>query len=782
MSYPLGVVTRTITVGDSITVESGTDVTVRATLRSSRGLVWVATGERAVSVPEVRKSATAGDAVTFTPPVTDQSGWRDLATGALIDVSVPGSHTHTYNIELVALRAGLPVDHRLIGPFALPTGDGSPVVADLLVEADTVPGLLVPDALTPRMDALESEMSNLGGSIGGAVADYLTANPPVGPKGDPGADGDIGPQGPKGDPGADGDVGPVGAQGPQGDPGADGDIGPQGPKGDPGPAGAQGFDVSGTASELADATSVFVAAAVAAKAAGRATLSVAPGAYNVPGIHPDDILDLYLVGDGVTLTGSPAPNLYPFSTAEYGGQSARSTSGGGRGVVAFEIDDALPNHWTDVFPLCKELGITMGTGWHTDNGARWIKEAHRHGWEIISHMPYDGDWTAHALASFESACADSLNVIEDTIGTREGIGLIFPRHLKNAEMERVASKYYTRGRGSAETRIYPRVSGHPWQVSALAADNHLPGTVSETLKSILRSVSAQDGQIVLYIHVNSTTQADRLAALRELVPFIRSLGMDIKNPGQVWGATNVFLDPYDEQETWALTGSAVRTTSKAYKGAKSVEITAPTNSTINFGFAHLTPRTGMFAAFRFSTRIDTAGFSVSSAGWGLSLLIAEQRRTLSGGSIYPVEVATSRILPESGTAQSPLSWRAVRKMLYFTPAGLRAQVRLSSANVVSGSFLVDEAKLDFVDYVPSVEFVATLNGTTPVTVDTFIAGLGRCGVIITPLALVAGKITHTVSATRLEVKSSDATDTAQVKVTITPGPPYESMSPETTGA
>ena len=38
MSYPLGVVTRTITVGDSITVESGTDLTVRATLRSSRGL------------------------------------------------------------------------------------------------------------------------------------------------------------------------------------------------------------------------------------------------------------------------------------------------------------------------------------------------------------------------------------------------------------------------------------------------------------------------------------------------------------------------------------------------------------------------------------------------------------------------------------------------------------------------------------------------------------------------------------------------------------------------
>ena len=143
MAYPLDVVTRTITVGDSLTVESGTDLTVRATLRSSRGLVWVATGERAVSAPEVRESVTAGDAVTFTPPVTDQSGWRDLATGALIDVSAPNAHTHTYTIELKTLSGGRPVDSRTIGPFTLPTGDGSPVDADLLIEAGTVPGLPV---------------------------------------------------------------------------------------------------------------------------------------------------------------------------------------------------------------------------------------------------------------------------------------------------------------------------------------------------------------------------------------------------------------------------------------------------------------------------------------------------------------------------------------------------------------------------------------------------------------------------------------------------------------
>ena len=158
MSYPLGVVTRTITVGDSITVESGTDLTVRATLLSSRGLVWVATGERAVSSPEVRKSAAAGASVTFTPPVTDQAGWRDLATGSLIDVSAPNAHTHTYTIELKTLSGGRPVDSRTIGPFTLPTGDGSPVDADLLIEADTVPGLLVsvPDAWGGMVAAAEA--------------------------------------------------------------------------------------------------------------------------------------------------------------------------------------------------------------------------------------------------------------------------------------------------------------------------------------------------------------------------------------------------------------------------------------------------------------------------------------------------------------------------------------------------------------------------------------------------------------------------------------------------
>ena len=251
MSYPLGVVTRTITVGDSITVESGTDLTVRATLRSSRGLVWIATGERAVSAPEVRESVAAGEAVAFTPPVTDQSGWRDLATGALIDVSAPNAHTHTYTITLVTLRGTRQIDRRVIGPFPLPTGDGTPVDAGLLIAADTVPGLLVsvPDAWSEQVAAAEAAAEAAASVAEVAVNEYLTANPPpAGPQGPQGETGPAGAQGETGPTGPQGETGPQGPTGPQGDPGpagvdgADGATGPQGDPGPQGPAGPAGAD------------------------------------------------------------------------------------------------------------------------------------------------------------------------------------------------------------------------------------------------------------------------------------------------------------------------------------------------------------------------------------------------------------------------------------------------------------------------------------------------------------------------------------------------------------
>lgn len=156
MAYPAGVVLRTVTAGHSIAAESGTDLVLTGRIIASRDLIR--DGVRMPSSPESDVSIPGG-VVSFSVPVSDQSGYRDLATGAIIDVSVPDSHTHTYTIKLVTTRDGRQVGpERTIGPFALPTDDLSPVDADTLITAETVPGLLVsvPDSWSASVAAAEA--------------------------------------------------------------------------------------------------------------------------------------------------------------------------------------------------------------------------------------------------------------------------------------------------------------------------------------------------------------------------------------------------------------------------------------------------------------------------------------------------------------------------------------------------------------------------------------------------------------------------------------------------
>lgn len=75
------------------------------------------------------------------------------------------------------------------------------------------------------------------------VNDYIDANADklaiVGPQGEQGIQGEIGPQGPQGEQGPEGRMGPMG---PQGEQGIQGEVGPQGEKGDPGEQGSTGKD------------------------------------------------------------------------------------------------------------------------------------------------------------------------------------------------------------------------------------------------------------------------------------------------------------------------------------------------------------------------------------------------------------------------------------------------------------------------------------------------------------------------------------------------------------
>jgi len=89
-------------------------------------------------------------------------------------VSVPGSYTHTYTVTLIALTAANKiVSQRILGPFVLPTGDGSPVDLDTLLPVGTVAGgvVLVPDT----WDAKVAEAVAAAGSADEAAASAAIA-------------------------------------------------------------------------------------------------------------------------------------------------------------------------------------------------------------------------------------------------------------------------------------------------------------------------------------------------------------------------------------------------------------------------------------------------------------------------------------------------------------------------------------------------------------------------------------------------------------------------------
>ena len=90
--------------------------------------------------------------------------------------------------------------------------------------------------LIKQVQDLDENMEQMVNSYIDANADKLAI---VGPQGEQGIQGEIGPQGPQGEQGPEGRMGPMG---PQGEQGIQGEVGPQGEKGDPGEQGSTGKD------------------------------------------------------------------------------------------------------------------------------------------------------------------------------------------------------------------------------------------------------------------------------------------------------------------------------------------------------------------------------------------------------------------------------------------------------------------------------------------------------------------------------------------------------------
>ena len=520
----------------------------------------------------------------------------------------------------------------------------------------------------------------------------------------------------------------------------------------------------------------FISTATAVAATGRMILRVAPGTYNVPDIHPDDISGLYLVGDGVTLTGTPYPNLYPFTTAEWAVRAADAPNRG-RGVLAIELDDGLIEHWTTFFPLAKELGVTVGMAWHTANGARWVKEAHRHGWEILSHSPADVAANTLTAAQLETQAIESLDAIEAITGSREDVGFVYPRHARTAETDRVLSKFYSRARGVAGSRFYSRGEQNAWLVPAMSLDGHFVGGVlSSSMKSTLRRLAAADAQLVVYFHYHAGISDYVNEAFRELVSYAKGLGIEFKNPGQVYKSPRLIRDPYLSGTTaLSQTGSGMfsLSTDRAYSGAQSVKAAAGmgwTSGQLAYpaGWVDVNSH-GQFMICRASARYysdETVNFS-SPAWGGVQFSTSTQVQAVDGSVSVGAMQATG---PKSAHILPAAAWGRLQVPVILGPDVVAALLRVDILNLAANtSFYLDEIDLNLVRHVGSLKYSATLAGTTGVKVSTGVWNVGRYAVVATPTAAIAGSLYVTTENDVVTVYSNNAADTGSVNIVISPG-------------
>ncbi|QCB93288.1 BNR repeat-containing protein [Cellulomonas shaoxiangyii] len=173
MAYPPYVLTRAVSVGGAMTVEAAKSLRISLKVTSTRSLVWDETGYRFESEP-AEVLSEPGTEATVVLPRTDVPGWRDGRTGALIDVSAPGSHTHTYRALLSFRDAdgrtlGIPPVE--VGPFVLPGGDGSTLDLDKTVPVGTVSGQVVsiPDSWSAIVAAAQKAAEDAAAALAGAT-------------------------------------------------------------------------------------------------------------------------------------------------------------------------------------------------------------------------------------------------------------------------------------------------------------------------------------------------------------------------------------------------------------------------------------------------------------------------------------------------------------------------------------------------------------------------------------------------------------------------------------
>ena len=543
------------------------------------------------------------------------------------------------------------------------------------------------------------------------------------------------------------------------------------------------YDVAPTGNLEGDKSAV-IAAALAAKNAGRMEVKMAPGHYRLDGVTVDDIHDRYLVGDGVTFT--PESHVYPFRIGEIAARSVESPMEGGRGAIAFEVDDSQDSHWNSLFPLAKELGVPFGSAWHT-RIAPWMKEAVRHGWEAVSHLPYDVDATSIPLSELEDLAVETVDALEEATGTREGHGFIYPRHLRNYETDRVLSKYFTRGRAGNDRMPRPMDAPNPWGYQCFDFDGHFTGGVmSNELKGILDSVAASNSKMVFFSHWRQEQIGHLAPGFREMIAYARNLGIAIKTPKQLMTRSQIIPDPYNRRGGFKKIGSTgLIDTTTSYGGGASGKAWTGNVCVMESERVWIAPRPGTFTVLRASVRIKAAGAAASSATQGVRFAVQifsrDEHGQLAKGTVTTL---LPPLLP--GPTIPDQEWKRYRATFVITPGTQGIIPRWVAQNITAGELWMDEFQIDVIDHIP--EFVVEArtgytDGTTARATSFMATDLRGLAYRIEKVDPIVGELSLTFGADSLSVTSTNPADAnKRFRVVFSPNQDHMAKAWSTEGA
>lgn len=179
MTYPTGLILRTVKAGAAFGGGTGDAYGVDVTLTPDKYMVWAATGQPAViDDGKIVASDGAEGAANFV--CTDQGGWED-GHGGVYEPDADG-HYFLYNVVYQITKNGKKFGKPVISNtlYALPQGDGSPVDIDLLIASTTDDGgttVLIPDTWAAQIaeavaaaEAAEAAMVDSESFVGSQAA------------------------------------------------------------------------------------------------------------------------------------------------------------------------------------------------------------------------------------------------------------------------------------------------------------------------------------------------------------------------------------------------------------------------------------------------------------------------------------------------------------------------------------------------------------------------------------------------------------------------------------